>query len=293
MQNKKIILTEIELVASFKVLAEAYEEISVMKMQRVRSSVLRTRDFLAQLSEVFDDVKVSYEKYILSLLKQKKDSKVIRFSTGNKTGTSISVFISANGKLYGDITQKVFRYFIESIRNKYSDIVIVGRTGRDLYDESGNKKVYRYFEIPDLDVKLEHLKELIDYILKYENVEVFYGSFVNIVSQKAMLSRITGEVSAQKETREPHELKFLFEPTLEKLFQFFQTQFTASLFKQTVHESHLSSLASRITAMEEALTNIDVRLVDLDREKNKIRRLTSNKKQNQTMSGISLWGKNL
>jgi F0F1-type ATP synthase gamma subunit len=70
MLNKKSLLQEVALVDSIKTISEAYQEISVMKMQKIRHSVLYTRQYLAELSDLFYDVKEAY-KLELSLEKKK------------------------------------------------------------------------------------------------------------------------------------------------------------------------------------------------------------------------------
>jgi F0F1-type ATP synthase gamma subunit len=55
----------------------------------------------------------------------------------------------------------------------------------------------------------------------------------------------------------PREDRFIFEPTLEKIFHFFETQIMANLFSQTLLENQLARHASRVNAMEEALGHIE------------------------------------
>ena len=111
MQNRKSLIDEIELVNNLKMLTQAYEEISVIKMQRVRDSVLKNRDFITGISYVYYDVKTSYRRQIEELMKQKKSANISSFSTIKKNGKSVSVLLSANNKLYGDIILKVFYLF--------------------------------------------------------------------------------------------------------------------------------------------------------------------------------------
>jgi F0F1-type ATP synthase gamma subunit len=88
MQNKKQLEKDINLIGSFKGLAQAYEEISVTKMQRARGKVLATRAFLDDLAQVFADVKSSYSDEISQLGEKKKG--IFSFSTGNKNGKTIA-----------------------------------------------------------------------------------------------------------------------------------------------------------------------------------------------------------
>lgn len=290
MQAGKRLSEEIDFVETLRSLAQAYEEISVIRMQRVRGSVLKLRDFLEGLSKIFADVKSSYKRQIMALMRKKKIKNVTSFSTLVRNGKEVIVLLSANSKLYGDIIPRVSRAFIESVQNSQCDIVIVGKLGKDLFEQQELKKPYTYFEIPDSDVTFVDLKPLISRILEYEKVIVYYGRFENIVNQSPVSSIISGqEVSEGEISEEAGKLRFLFEPSLERILNFFETQMFASFFNQTVHESQLARYASRVKAMEVALENIDGKIKTLERQKTRLKNDFLNKKQLETIAGITLW----
>ena len=72
MTQKSIIAEELEALQSLKDLAESYEEIAAIHMQRIRDSVLKTRGFLTDLSDVFVDLKSSYTREVNDLLSRRK-----------------------------------------------------------------------------------------------------------------------------------------------------------------------------------------------------------------------------
>lgn len=308
MQNKYKLKSEIEAVKGLRLLAQAYEEIAVNKMQRVRSSVLSTREFLDKLSEVFTDIKSSYKREIARFLEKKKKVKSGgevslvrqgRISPALKNGKTLSIFVSSNAKLYGDIILKVFRLFMDDLKKDVTDVMIVGAYGKELFEAQKTGKQYAYFTLSDKNVTLEELKPIMEYIAPYEGVRVYYGKFLNVVMQEPVQTSVTGEEElAEKEAQEQGENQkekkrtlFGFEPSLEHILNVFETQVLLSLFKQTLHESELSRLASRITSMEEALGNIDKRQKELGYIKRRFKQLIENKKQIETLSGISLWSR--
>lgn len=265
---------DLEAADSLKFLAQAYELISVTKMQQIRRSVLKTRDFLDRLADVFVDVKGSYRS----------------FSTLAKNGKSVAVLISANTRLYGSIVYQIFdafALFIKEQRN--TDVVIAGKIGKELFEAAG-KEAYEYFDLPDNDVTFASLEPLVSKILNYQKVTVFYGRFINVLNQNPESREITGEQPAQStDPRYQRSLHFLFEPSLENILNFFETQVFASDFQQTIHETQLARYASRINAMEEALIHIDKSIRTIKYLKLKSMKDLQNKKQQQTMAGINLW----
>lgn len=288
MRNKNKIIEDQELVGTLKMLAEAYEEISVLKMQKVRGSVLTTREFLDGLSEVFVDVKKSYGRRLQKLIEKRKVDPHTSFTTKAHNGKKLSVLLSANSKFYGDIVRKVFDLFIENVRTNKTDILVIGRTGKEMMDQAGITD-YSYVDIPDGEVELDELKPVIDTLVQYEKVDVYYGRFSNMINQLPTVANVSGQsiLEAQESETGTEVIAFAFEPSLEKILDFFENQVFVSLFKQTINESELARLASRIRAMEEALGNIEKFEPLLSQESRALHKAQQNKKQLEVMTSIS------
>ena len=302
MQYKKLIQSEIEFSKTFRFIAQAYEEIAVMKMRKVRNSVLATRDYLSHLSEIFYELKKAKERQKKQLTisnKQKSDVKAKILTpdkkvTSDKLSKTVSVLLSANTTLYGDLIERIFNLFLKNVTKDGSDIIIVGRVGKRLYDEQDNKKNYTYFELPDVELRLENLKPVIYHLVRYQKIIVYYGKFESVVTQKETFSSISGDqpssYQAESSSRLADETShFLFEPSLETILAFFEDLIASSLFRQTVHETQLARWASRIMSMEKAQVNIDAQIKRLHFSEMKIQRQEQNKKQLDRLAGISLW----
>lgn len=287
MPTQLSIQSDIDLVNTIKTVTQVYQEIAVMKMQKVRGSVLTTREYLTKLSEIFYDVKRSYNKELETLAK--KNSKTKHKVSGKET--HVSILLSPNTKLYGDIVYKVVKNFIADVKkNNDDEITIIGRLGKELFTNEQIARPYTYFEIPDSEIRMDDLRAIISHIASFDKISVYYPRFENIVNQQSAISNVSGdEPMKQSEVLDYHERAYLFEPNLDTILNFFKTQMISSLFKQTVHESQLARFASRIRAMEEALDNIGVRTKSLYSEQNKLNKLTENRKQLERLAGISLW----
>jgi ATP synthase F1 gamma subunit len=294
MPQKKIISENLEALNSLKDLAESYEEIAVIRMQKIKDSVLRTRDFLAELSDVFVDLKSSYDREVKDLLAKRKEGGKDVFPLLQKNGKTLMVYLSSNGRLYGAVTQKTYKLFIQDLKKPEgaaADILVIGSAGKEMFENSPSSRPFSYFEIPDIGVELTHIKQLMQKFLQYERVHVYYGKFDNVVNQTPIATSITGENIFESEVVETvkREDKFIFEPVLEKIFYFFETQIIANLFSQTLLENQLARHASRVNAMEEALIHIDEESKKLIQARNLIKHQSQNKKQLETISGLLLW----
>jgi ATP synthase F1 gamma subunit len=294
MPQRKIIAENLEALNSLKDLAESYEEIAVIRMQKIKDSVLKTRDFLQDLSDVFIDLKSSYDREVRELIAKRKTGDKTILPLLQKNGKTLLVYLSSNGRLYGSVTQKTYKLFIQDLKkpeNEKGDILIIGNAGKEMYESSASARPFTYFEIPDVGVDLAHIKQLMQKFLQYERVHVYYGKFDNVVNQTPIGTSITGENIFESEVVETinREDRFIFEPTLEKIFYFFETQIIANLFSQTLLENQLARHASRVNAMEEALIHIEEESKKLIRAKNVIKHQMQNRKQLETIAGLTLW----
>lgn len=290
MQNKRSLTEQIELMGTLKLITQAYEEISVMRMQRIRDAVLKTRIFLDEISSVFVNVKENYRNQVtFGFRGQKKDPK--KLLELNKNGKEVAVLISTNSKLNGEIISKVFRDFIAYIQSHDVDVVIVGKVGVQMLQQAGIKKQHTFFELDENNISLESLKPLVLNLVQYKQVNVFYGRFESLMFQNADKDNLTGDVIEDDErdtaTDKPRQIdQFIFEPSIEKILQFFETQIFSSLVKQTVSEAELARYASRIRAMDEAMQHIDKTNKDLYGQRRKLKQIINNKKQLETVSHV-------
>ncbi len=279
------------MLGTLRTLAEAYEQISVIRMQRVRGSVLTTRDFLDGLADIFKDVQQSYRDEVEDLIKHHKNSKE-SLSGLQKNGKTIAILLSSNNKLYGDIVARVFHLFIQDVKKNNYDVAIAGKVGRVMFEQQNLSKPYLYFDMPDEDAQLSDVVPVIKKVAEYQKIYVYYGRFLNIVSQEPAISEVLGDGSLlDKPTAGDTEkhTPYFFEPTLRKILAFFETQMFTSVLKQVVDESELSRLASRIKSMEDSLSTIEREQEQLHKTELRAKRMVENSKQLQRLSGIALW----
>lgn len=290
MAQKKLVNEELDALNSLKDLAQSYEEIAVIQMQKIRDSVLKTRDFLADISDIFVDLKASYTREVKDLLERRKKGDKTILPVLQKNNKTLLVYLSSNGRLYGSVTQKTYKLIMQDLKKvnrDTTDLIVIGTAGKEML-EGANVPNFEFFDIPDTKVDVEHIKKLMEKFLQYDKVHVYYGKFGNVVTQEPIETSVNGEDIFETEvpTQTPREDRFIFEPTLEKIFHFFETQIMANLFSQTLLENQLARHASRVNAMEEALIHIEEESKKLNRVRARLKHLTQNKKQLETISGV-------
>lgn len=290
MVTKREVGEEFNRTSALKDILETYEEIAASRMQNARSIVLSSRLFIEELNYIFQQVKSSYKDEILKMMKRKNitDPKELTFIERN--GKTLYVLLSSNTGLYGDVIKQTFNLFLDLIKKENADAAIIGRVGAELFESSSAKKPYAKFDLPDSSVDNTSLKKIIEYIIQYEKIFIVYGRFESIMTQKPIITGISGDPLAQEQTKT--QVKYFFEPSLDKIMKFFEAQIFASLFEQTVFESQLAKFASRMTSLELRVENIKDILRNIFLEKEKVKHRIINKKQLETFSSMALWSQN-
>ena len=290
MAYKKEIEQEIIQVSSFKVLTEVYGEIAATRMKKIRGFVLKNRDFLASIESIFRDSLASYAKKLSDLVRRGKIKEGGKVTFLAHNGKVVAVLISANTGFYGEVVEETFKKFIEDFRKEDIEATIIGKVGRSLFLEQEAKRPYTYFDLPDYGYNETVLSEVIKHLVQYDEIRVYYGKYQSVVTQKPTAFSISAGTPISGAVEEP-KVAYIFEPTVEKILMFFETQIFASLFDQSIRESQLAKFASRILAMDRASQNIDKRLKSLDLEKLKLSHRSLDKKQLNSLAPIYYYGK--
>lgn len=289
MRNRRNLLAELYELGNFQSLTETFTEIAATKMQRVRDSVVKSREYVDGINVIFGDIKTTYEVE-LKRISKRAGTKSLRKNNGK---TAI-VFISANTGLYGDIVRRVFYKFVDEVKKSTADAVIIGKSGKKMVTEEGvTLQNINFFEYPDDAIDFEALKPIMNLLTQYEKVIVHYGKFESIVNQSPTASDITGGSSNSPQVTSSNQpvatTSYLIEPTLEEVMTFFENEIITSVFVQTVHESQLAKFASRMLYMDSANQRIKDQIKATEFEKQRLKHQSANKKQLQTLSSVSLW----
>jgi ATP synthase F1 gamma subunit len=287
MVTKKELTRETEFLTTLKTILETYEEIAATRMARIRSSVLSSRDFLLEINAIFQQVKTSYRTQIELLMKKKKIKDSSRLTFIKRNGKTLYVFISANTGLYGEIIRRTYNVFIEKLKKEPGDVAILGRLGLEIFNTEGINSPVTYFEFPDSKMDNAIVQKIVEHIVQYEKVLVFYEQFDNIISQSPIVTNISGDPLSWE--KGGPQTRYFFEPSLEKIMEFFEKEIFASIFQQTIFESELAKFAARMVSLDFASENTKTRLKQVILEENRIKHQENNKKQLEMFANIKLW----
>ena len=278
MRGEAKIIEEKDAILGLKSLVDVYEEMAAIRMQRVRGAVLTSRQFLAEITEVFGRVRAAY-----------KGEKVA--GGWAKNGKTVAVFISANAGLFGDIVDRIFEKFAEYVSQNKPEVVVVGKLGVKMLAERGLSVLYNYFDFSDEVVEEENFALIMRYLMQFERIVVFYGKFKSILNQETEVTSLSGEEvgkrSAGVEMVETE--KYLFEPSPVEMARIFEGEILASVFEQTLYESQLAKFASRMLSLDRAVENVDKRIGQINQQQRRLKHKVANSRQLARLSGMALW----
>jgi len=289
MLNFRDINVEITRLGDLKILVETYKLIASSTMQKIRNSVLQNRAFYIGLDRISQEVEHAHQKELARLRRSQKRRNDRMAPNATSSGKKrLSIFLSANTGLYGDIIAKTFGFFVEELKKNPADIVVVGRIGKSLMEEFLPERKFVYFDFPDDRIDMPALKKIIDFTAQYDHAYAFYGRFRSFLTQEPVVSSVLGE-EVVSVTGTGEGTRYLFEPSLEVVVAFFEKEIFALLLEQVFNESRLAKLASRMMLLDRSSQHIEKSERRAHMLRQHIHHEFLNKKQLNAIAGVSLW----
>ena len=302
MNYLKAIVTQIEDLTGISDIVGASEEIASMKMRAIRTRVLLSRDLNDELTEIYREVSISYKNQIMNLMQEKKGTHILdthkeatkTFKAGN--GKLACVYLSANSGLFSKILESTYHEFTVYLNGHRDAIpVIIGEFGKRLFMDNYPGRQFVFYPLGEENSSEEALKKITAELAEYSNVIIFYARFETMSQQTTTVLDVSGQQTPESalpthiSTAQVTSVHYLFEPSLEKIIEFFESEIFSGIIQQTVTESELARYASRITTLDLARENISQQLKKVNLEKRFAIHRLMNKKQTEAMTGLSMW----
>lgn len=232
---------------SLKLIAQAYSEIANLKIKRIRNEVERNRVFFQNISKVYALIKNLSLKRKINIQKPKK---------------TVSLVITSNYRFYGSINDDLLEFFVAQTRKFPTDRIMLGKAAIDYFKAQHIFQNYQEILLKGDQPNAEELLALVHSLNEYNQVLIFYSSMKSLLIQQPTMADITASSSSfasrnsltrnEQRTTNKEEFKFIFEPDLTKILQFFDSQIITLLLEGTFLESELSRTASRFISMDSA-----------------------------------------
>lgn len=274
MASIKEIKEAIEEEKTLQLVTQAYGELAGSKLKKIRADIERGRIFFVEVSQVFQYIKtIAAKKKVF--LPSKKDQVA-------------SVLLTSNSRFYGSIENEVMRTFMQNTKAYETDRFFVGKTAHDNFHKRPEFAQDQYFMFKHDLPSPEELKTFVDKIRPFKKVLVYYPKFQSVVTQKPDIVNISldQDMSDKVDPKQP-DLQFIFEPEIDKILLFFDTQIVAVLLEQVFLESELARTAARLIAMEGAQGSADEMIKGEKIKLGMAKRAKDNTQLLETISGIT------
>lgn len=228
---------------SLNLIAEAYSEISALKLQRIRHGIERNRVFFAEMQAVYRMVKVAAQKHHL-----KTDLP--------RTG-AISILLTSNHRFYGTLEHQLIQFFTSNTTQFKTNRIAVGKTGIENLRSYGSSLLFQPVVFKDDMPTGEELRKLVEIITGYQQIMVYYSRMHTVLVQEPHIIDILQKPPESYTKTTGRTFNYIFEPELEKILKFFDSQITTLLLEQTFLEAELARTASRLISMDSAQMKAD------------------------------------
>lgn len=260
---------------SLKLVAQAYSEISAIKLQKIRSTIERNRNFFQEISELFHIIKVAAAKKNILV--------------SNKKRGSVSILLTSNHHFYGRLENELIKFFVVNTSKFRTDRIVVGRTASEFLHTMGYFHPYQYFSFKDDLPDIAEIRKLVVNLNGYQQISVYYSRMQSVLVQEPHVVDIVQRPPERLVKNPGATLSYIFEPEINEMLQFFDSQIILLLLEQTFLESELARTASRLISMDQAQMNAE----DIVKQQKKVlaraKRSTDNIHLLETIATLTKW----
>ena len=235
---------DLEDLETVQFVASAFFDVSAEKIARLRLAFEKNGIFYTDISDLYESIKHTAIN--------RNDIPTARSSPIRK----VYVAFTSNVRFYGSVNTDVMVAFLERMSGEEgTDAMIIGRTGKIFMEgvedqKSTTSMTYLSFEA-DEPTK-DEMQIFLDRVASYDEVHIFYPSFVNVFTQKITSIDITHTIEKTTSLSPEEEIDYIFEPELPQIIHFFETRVRYLLFQRVALESELARTAARLFAMNRA-----------------------------------------
>jgi ATP synthase F1 gamma subunit len=242
MQRSITMQAQLKQIRTIEDLTEVFEGIASMHIGKIHSRVVASKAFFAELWQTYAHLRVDPS----DRLQRKHVTK----------GRDVLVAITGEGKLSGNLDEKVIRTMLDNIPTTgVIDMVVVGTHGSAILQTS-NVKITHALPLPESDEKVD-VNDLVNILNQYDQISVFYQTYESIRVQKvARIELITAVQELSKDVKENDDIvnshDYIFEPTIEEITDYLESVMMGVALIQIIMETKLSHYANRFNNMTAA-----------------------------------------
>lgn len=223
-------------------LTEVFESVASMHIAKIRSRVIASKQFFAELWPTYRSLRIDPRERVASGRQSNNRSALIALTTG--------------GKLGGETDETIADSLTAAITNpEQTDIMAIGSRGATLLKQRGIN-VRTIFDLPPSDINLS-VGDIIKNLQPYKRITVFYQTYESLRVQKvARIELLTAVRALGEDIAEEGETvssrDYIFEPNITQIADYMESVMMSIALTQIIMESKLAGYAARFNAMNRA-----------------------------------------
>ncbi len=227
---------ELENIKSIQMISRVMRDVSVNKVKNLKETFERNLEFYNSIGHAFSSVKQLIYQYHLG------------FAAELKKRPTAHIAITSNHQFYGDLNQKVAEVFLKKW-DEVDDKLMIGKTGKNYIDSDPKSKKCLFMNFEEDNPTRDEIYKVVGWSKKYDKIIVYYPKYEDPLHQ--VVTSI--DISQILDFKEPESLeRYIFEPDLATIHDFFTTQIQYILFQRIMLETDLSRTATRLIRMDSA-----------------------------------------
>ena len=259
-------------------LTSAFEGIASMRISQIRSQVLESQKFFADLWGIYSQLRVD-ELFHFGRIQY----------SGTVVNKELMILVTSEGSFSGDIDKRL----VETALSKYDPdknaIIVIGRHGANQLAQRGIK-VEHSFRTPDQDLKI-NTGPLIEEVKKYSSTIIYYQQYQSLMVQTIKSRRLSAAVidkgSRVENTADTiTEQTYIFEPNTYAVVDHLENSMMQITLSEVILESKLAQYASRFKAMSLAHERASTNYLDVNNSYNRARRQEKDERLKETVNGL-------
>ena len=264
MANLKDIRDRIKSVKSIQKVTKAMKMVAAAKMRRAQENMEKARPYSSSLSDIIRHLLPDVDREISPLLQVRNVNRLAYVVVTSDKGLAGSFNSSALRKAQNEI---------DEFGKDNVDIFCIGKKARDYFKSRKYNILESHIEFWN-DLNFNHAVKISNDIISHfisgnvDEIRVVYNEFVNVATQMVLTEKL---VPLEFESNGNQVADRLYEPSKDEIVKSLVPKHLNVQIWKYLLESYASEQAARMVAMENATSNSEDMIKDLQLEFNKAR----------------------
>ena len=261
MPNLRELRSRIRSIESTSRVTKALQMIAAAKMKKAQDKVLDGRAYSKKLNSIIGNV-------------YKSNPEV--FSADSNDEKNLVLLVTPDRGLCGALVSNILKEaskFIESIKEDYYEIRVIGKKGTSFVSKLNNK--YESFKVSDMPT-FDEVSPITGNISKdiningFSKVFILYTEFISTAVQRPKIKQLL-PIELELNNSEKANNEFLYEPGLDEVSKALIPRYVETSIFNSILDSVASEHSARLVAMQNATDNANELKEDLTLDLNKAR----------------------